>query len=38
MDGRRKTGGKLEVRLRLRSPIVTQQVEQIQEKWLTIDQ
>ncbi|XP_030760407.1 coiled-coil and C2 domain-containing protein 1-like isoform X2 [Sitophilus oryzae] len=38
MDGRRKTGGKLEVRLRLRSPIVTQQVEQIQEKWLIIDQ
>ncbi|KAH1003110.1 coiled-coil and C2 domain-containing protein 1-like isoform X2 [Dendroctonus ponderosae] len=38
MDGRRKTGGKLEVRLRLRSPIVTQQVEQIQEKWLIVDQ
>ncbi|XP_050309160.1 coiled-coil and C2 domain-containing protein 1-like isoform X2 [Anthonomus grandis grandis] len=38
MDGRRKTGGKLELRLRLRSPIVTQQVEQVQEKWLIIDQ
>ncbi|KAL1513388.1 hypothetical protein ABEB36_002807 [Hypothenemus hampei] len=38
MDGRRKTGGKLEVRLRLRSPIATQQVEQIQEKWLSIAQ
>ncbi|XP_076256972.1 lethal (2) giant discs 1 isoform X1 [Rhynchophorus ferrugineus] len=38
MDGRRKTGGKLEIRLRLRNPIVTQQVEQIQEKWLIIAQ
>ncbi|CAG9769095.1 unnamed protein product [Ceutorhynchus assimilis] len=38
MDGRRKTGGKLEVRLRIRNPIATQQVEQIQEKWLIIDQ
>ncbi|XP_066254762.1 coiled-coil and C2 domain-containing protein 1-like isoform X2 [Euwallacea similis] len=38
MDGRRKTGGKLEIRLRLRSPIVTQQVEQLKEKWLVLDQ
>lgn len=38
MDGRKNTGGKLEVRLRLRTPIVTQQVEKIEEKWLIIDQ
>lgn len=37
MDGRKKTGGKLEVRLRLRSPIVAQEIEQLQEKWLIID-
>ncbi|XP_045472005.1 coiled-coil and C2 domain-containing protein 1-like isoform X2 [Harmonia axyridis] len=36
MDGRKKTGGKLEVRMRLRHPIVTQEVEQIHEKWLVI--
>ncbi|KAJ8920967.1 hypothetical protein NQ315_015761 [Exocentrus adspersus] len=38
LEGRKKVGGKLEVRIRLRNPIVTQQVEQIQEKWLIIDQ
>ncbi|XP_066143225.1 coiled-coil and C2 domain-containing protein 1-like isoform X2 [Euwallacea fornicatus] len=38
MDGRRKTGGKLEVRLRVRNPIATQQVEQLKEKWLVLDQ
>ncbi|CAG9854810.1 unnamed protein product [Phyllotreta striolata] len=38
MEGRKKAGGKLEVQIKLRTPIVTQQVEQIQEKWLIIDQ
>ncbi|CAH0556812.1 unnamed protein product [Brassicogethes aeneus] len=38
LEGRKKVGGKLEVRLRLRHPIVTQQVEQLHEKWLVIDQ
>lgn len=38
MDGRKTTGGKLEVKLRVRDPILTKQVEQVQEKWLVIDQ
>ncbi|XP_018575718.1 coiled-coil and C2 domain-containing protein 1-like isoform X1 [Anoplophora glabripennis] len=38
LEGRKKVGGKLEVRIRLRNPIVTQQVEQVQEKWLILDQ
>ncbi|KAG5864749.1 hypothetical protein JTB14_022624 [Gonioctena quinquepunctata] len=38
LDGRKKVGGKLEVQMKLRTPIVTQQVEHIQEKWLIIDQ
>ncbi|XP_060518042.1 coiled-coil and C2 domain-containing protein 1-like isoform X2 [Cylas formicarius] len=38
LEGRKKVGGKLEVRLRIRHPIVTQQVEQINEKWLIVDQ
>nr|CAI5855953.1 unnamed protein product [Callosobruchus analis] len=38
LEGRKKVGGKLEIQIRLRNPIVTQQVEQIQEKWLVIDQ
>ncbi|XP_067001233.2 coiled-coil and C2 domain-containing protein 1-like isoform X2 [Anabrus simplex] len=37
MDGRKTVGGKLEVKVRLRNPIVTKQVEQVQEKWLIID-
>lgn len=37
MDGRKTTGGKLEVKLRVRDPILTKQVEQVQEKWLVID-
>ncbi|CAH1985151.1 unnamed protein product [Acanthoscelides obtectus] len=38
LEGRKKVGGKLEIQIRLRNPIVTQQVEQIKEKWLVIDQ
>lgn len=37
MDGRKKTGGKLEVRVRVRHPIVTEEVERLHEKWLIID-
>ncbi|XP_044751431.1 coiled-coil and C2 domain-containing protein 1-like isoform X2 [Coccinella septempunctata] len=36
MDGRKKAGGKLEIRMRLRHPIVTQEVERLHEKWLVI--
>ncbi|KAE8737866.1 hypothetical protein FOCC_FOCC016661 [Frankliniella occidentalis] len=37
MDGRKAVGGKLEVKVRLRNPIVTKQVEEVTEKWLVID-
>ncbi|XP_076249320.1 lethal (2) giant discs 1 isoform X2 [Calliopsis andreniformis] len=37
MDGRKPTGGKLEVKMRLRNPILTKQIEQITDKWLIID-
>ncbi|XP_017876982.1 coiled-coil and C2 domain-containing protein 1-like isoform X2 [Ceratina calcarata] len=37
MDGRKPTGGKLEIKIRLRNPIVTKQIESITEKWLMID-
>lgn len=37
MDGRRQTGGKLEVKIRVRNPILTKQMEQINEKWVVID-
>ena len=37
MDGRKATGGKLEVKMRLRNPILIKQIDQITDKWLTID-
>ncbi|XP_051173454.1 coiled-coil and C2 domain-containing protein 1-like isoform X2 [Leptopilina boulardi] len=37
MDGRKATGGKLEVKMRLRNPILTKQIDQITDKWLIID-
>ena len=37
MDGRKATGGKLEIKMRLRNPILTKQIEQITDKWLSID-
>ena len=37
MDGRKSVGGKLELKMRVRNPLVTQQVEEVQEKWLVID-
>nr|XP_031838756.1 coiled-coil and C2 domain-containing protein 1-like isoform X2 [Nomia melanderi] len=37
MDGRKPTSGKLELKIRLRNPILTKQIEQITDKWLIID-
>ncbi|KAF6214602.1 hypothetical protein GE061_009345 [Apolygus lucorum] len=37
MDGRKPLGGKLEVKIRIRHPIQTKQVEQLREKWLVVD-
>ncbi|XP_065079358.1 coiled-coil and C2 domain-containing protein 1-like [Ochlerotatus camptorhynchus] len=37
MDGRKTAGGKLELKIRVRNPILTKQIEQINEKWLIID-
>lgn len=37
MEGRKATGGKLELKVRLRNPILTKQIEQITDRWLTID-
>ena len=36
-DGRRPCGGRLEVKMRIRDPIVGKQVEEVTEKWLVID-
>lgn len=37
MDGRKIVGGKLEVKVRARNPILKQQVEHVEQKWLLID-
>ncbi|XP_043233543.1 coiled-coil and C2 domain-containing protein 1-like isoform X2 [Amphibalanus amphitrite] len=37
VEGRRTVKGKLEVKMRMRKPAVSDQVEQIKEKWLVID-
>lgn len=37
LEGRKKVGGKLEIKLRVRNPILTKQMEHINEKWLVID-
>ncbi|XP_059484969.1 coiled-coil and C2 domain-containing protein 1-like isoform X2 [Neocloeon triangulifer] len=36
MDGRKAVGGQLEVKVRLRHPIVARQVEQRQERWIVV--
>ncbi|XP_018899694.2 coiled-coil and C2 domain-containing protein 1-like isoform X2 [Bemisia tabaci] len=36
MNGRKTVGGKLEVKIRIRNPIVNKHLEQVQEKWLVI--
>ncbi|ESO95891.1 hypothetical protein LOTGIDRAFT_175058 [Lottia gigantea] len=38
MDGRKSVGGKLEVKMRIRDPVKSKQVEEVKEKWLIIDQ
>ncbi|XP_026324439.1 coiled-coil and C2 domain-containing protein 1-like isoform X2 [Hyposmocoma kahamanoa] len=37
MDGRRPAGGSLELKLRVRTPILTQQIEHTTHRWLVID-
>uniref|UniRef100_A0A6V7KJL3 Uncharacterized protein n=1 Tax=Bracon brevicornis TaxID=1563983 RepID=A0A6V7KJL3_9HYME len=37
MNGRKAAGGKLEVKIRLRNPILTKQIEKMTDKWLVID-
>ncbi|XP_050081433.1 coiled-coil and C2 domain-containing protein 1-like isoform X2 [Anopheles maculipalpis] len=37
MDGRRTVGGKLEVKIRVRNPILTKQIEQVNERWVVLD-
>ncbi|KAJ0181591.1 hypothetical protein K1T71_002313 [Dendrolimus kikuchii] len=37
MDGRRPAGGSLEVKLRVRTPLVQQQIENSTHRWLVID-
>ncbi|XP_063982910.1 coiled-coil and C2 domain-containing protein 1-like isoform X3 [Diachasmimorpha longicaudata] len=37
MNGRKAAGGKLEVKIRLRNPILTKQIEKMTDKWLIID-
>ena len=37
MDGRKSVGGKLEVKVRIRDPFFTKQVEEVKERWLVID-
>ncbi|XP_060762527.1 coiled-coil and C2 domain-containing protein 1B [Neoarius graeffei] len=38
MDGRKPTGGRVEVRVRLREPLSGQDVQTITERWLVLDQ
>ena len=37
MDGRKSVGGKLEVKMKIRDPFSSKQVEETKEKWLVID-
>ena len=37
MDGRKSVGGKLEVKMKIRDPFTSKQVEETKEKWLIID-
>uniref|UniRef100_A0A1B0G667 Coiled-coil and C2 domain-containing protein 1-like n=1 Tax=Glossina morsitans morsitans TaxID=37546 RepID=A0A1B0G667_GLOMM len=37
MEGRKVVGGKIEIKLRLRNPILTKQLEHLEEKWLVLD-
>lgn len=37
MDGRKTVGGKLEVKIRIRNPILSKQVVNESEKWLVLE-
>lgn len=37
LDGRKATGGKLEVRVRIREPLGGVQLQSITEKWIVVD-
>ncbi|XP_043913621.1 coiled-coil and C2 domain-containing protein 1A [Protopterus annectens] len=37
LDGRKPTGGRLEVTVRIREPLTSQQLETVTEKWLIVD-
>lgn len=37
MDGRKTTGGKLEVRVKIREPLSGVEVQPVTEKWLVLD-
>ena len=36
MEGRKAVGGQLEIKMRVRNPIGTKQIEKVEEKWLVI--
>lgn len=38
MDGRKHTGGRVEVKVRLREPLSGQDTQKTTERWLVIDQ
>lgn len=38
MDGRKPTGGRVELKIRLREPLSGQDVQKSTERWLVIDQ
>ncbi|XP_013789819.1 coiled-coil and C2 domain-containing protein 1-like, partial [Limulus polyphemus] len=37
MDGRKACGGKLELKVRIRDPLLAKQVEEVKDRWLVID-
>ena len=37
MNGRREIGGKLQLRIKIREPLLAKQVEEIKEKWIVFD-
>lgn len=37
MDGRKSVGGKLEIKIRVRNPILSKQVVNETEKWLVLE-
>ena len=36
IEGRKAVGGQLEIKMRVRNPIGTKQIEKVEEKWLVI--